>query len=246
MGSSFNLFVISFATIFCLALTLECYSCTNQDSNKEKCVKTSKQCEQYHDACNSYIRWAIPPYWTPRGNRIHFISKDCDTQVNCAKKQKGLSSSCVRDWYLDWACMECCTGDLCNYYVTMGSSRIRIRLWTMVAASTLVLIANRIRVWKNHKFNVLFLSLKLIACCATKLYIVLYELYCMDDRLLKALLIYVYGDNNTGSSHWARPRDFETSSAKWAGRYWCRYSAQVKRLAFQILKNVLLCVAWEN
>ena len=24
-----------------------------------------------------------------------------------------------RDWYNDWACVECCTGDLCNYYVTV-------------------------------------------------------------------------------------------------------------------------------
>jgi len=62
----------------------------------------------------------VPPYWTPRGNRIHVIEKDCTTQQQCAKKQAAYRTSCVRDWYLDWQCVECCTGDLCNYYVTVS------------------------------------------------------------------------------------------------------------------------------
>jgi len=62
----------------------------------------------------------VPPYWTPRGNRIHIIEKDCITQQACADKQVQYRTSCVRDWYLDWQCVECCTGDLCNYYVTVS------------------------------------------------------------------------------------------------------------------------------
>jgi len=146
MGHSLDLCLASFAVLLCVAYSLECYSCTNQDSNKEKCIKTSKQCTQYQDSCVSYIRWAIPPYWTPRGNRIHFVSKDCDTQVNCAKKQLGIAQSCVRDWYLDWACVECCTGDLCNYYVTLGSSRIHVSMWT-IAIAAFVMLVNYVRVW---------------------------------------------------------------------------------------------------
>lgn len=140
-----NLFLISFAAVISVGLALECYSCTNQDSNREKCVKTSKQCEQYQDSCMSYVRWAIPPYWTPRGNRIHFVSKDCDTQVNCAKRQLAMASSCVRDWYLDWACIECCTGDLCNYYVTLGSSRLQVTIYTVLVACV-VLVINSLRI----------------------------------------------------------------------------------------------------
>jgi len=62
----------------------------------------------------------VPPYWTPRGNRIHIIEKDCTTQQQCADKQVAYRTSCVRDWYLDWQCVECCTGDLCNFYVTVS------------------------------------------------------------------------------------------------------------------------------
>ena len=33
-----------------------------------------------------------------------------------------MAYSCKRDWYVynDWACVECCQGDLCNYYVTVS------------------------------------------------------------------------------------------------------------------------------
>ena len=53
-----NLLWICRINDFFVALALECYSCSNQDGNKDKCVKTSKQCEQNQDACTSYIRWA--------------------------------------------------------------------------------------------------------------------------------------------------------------------------------------------
>jgi lymphocyte antigen 6 complex protein len=138
-----NYILLCIIVVFTTASALECYSCTNQDSNREKCIKTSKQCEQDKDACVSYIRWGIAPYWTPRGNRIHFISKDCDTQQNCAARQKSLQESCVRDWYLDWACLECCTGDLCNYYVTLGSSRPNFCVWTTIVCTVLTLLAVR-------------------------------------------------------------------------------------------------------
>jgi len=62
----------------------------------------------------------VPPYWTPRGNRIHIIDKDCTTQQVCADLQVAYRTSCVRDWYLDWQCVQCCTGDLCNFYVTVS------------------------------------------------------------------------------------------------------------------------------
>jgi len=41
----------------CVVSALECYTCRNQDSNREKCIKTSKQCEEYADACMSIVKW---------------------------------------------------------------------------------------------------------------------------------------------------------------------------------------------
>ncbi|ESN92631.1 hypothetical protein HELRODRAFT_164707 [Helobdella robusta] len=119
--------VVSYLCICLISLfavtvnSLECYSCKDQDGNKDKCIKTSKQCEQSQDVCYSSITWRIPPYWTPRGNRIHYLSKDCDTQKKCQAKQEQLKHICIRDWYLDWQCHECCQGDLCNYYVTVSN-----------------------------------------------------------------------------------------------------------------------------
>jgi hypothetical protein len=131
-------------TFVSTCVALECYTCTQQDNNKEKCIKTTKQCEQYQDACVSEIRWAIPPYWTPRGNRIHYLSKDCDTSVNCPNRKVAATDGCVRDWYLDWYCVECCQGDLCNYYATLGSSRLRLPIWTTLATIfTALFVAHR-------------------------------------------------------------------------------------------------------
>jgi lymphocyte antigen 6 complex locus protein D/E/F/G6/H len=121
-----------------LGAALECYTCTVQDNNKEKCVKTTKQCEQYQDCCVTEVRWAIPPYWTPDGHRIHYISKNCDTSQNCANRKQAAQSGCVRDWWLDWYCVECCQGDMCNYYVTMGSSRLRGSLLFLLLTTTAV------------------------------------------------------------------------------------------------------------
>jgi len=126
------LFFLTFFSFFSLGVALECYTCTQQDSNTDKCIKTTKQCEQYQDACVAEIRWAIPPYWTPRGHRIHYISKNCETSTNCANRRKAAEDGCMRDWWLDWYCVECCQGDLCNYYVTTGSTRQYLSVSTAI------------------------------------------------------------------------------------------------------------------
>jgi len=140
---------ISFIALLSFVSTgfaLECYTCTQQDSNKDKCIKTTKQCEQYQDACVAEIRWAIPPYWTPRGYRIHYISKNCATSTSCAARRKAAEDGCMRDWWLDWYCVECCQGDLCNHYVTLGSTRQSVSSWTtlgMLIVSFIVFAHNR-------------------------------------------------------------------------------------------------------
>ena len=53
---------------------LECYACENQDSNTDKCIKTSIQCEEHQDICFTNVQWGLPPYWTPYGDR--WLSND--------------------------------------------------------------------------------------------------------------------------------------------------------------------------
>ena len=62
----------------------------------------------------------VPPYWTSNGDRIHYISKDCSHRQTCLANKEKLGIRCKRDWYNDWECIDCCSGDLCNYYATVG------------------------------------------------------------------------------------------------------------------------------
>lgn len=115
-------------------LCLECYTCVRQDNNKDKCIKTTIQCEEYENGCYSQIRWGIPPYWRPHGDRIYFLDKGCMRFEKCLEWQKSKRNTCRRDWYLDWECVECCRGDMCNYYVTLGASLSRISIITMLGS----------------------------------------------------------------------------------------------------------------
>lgn len=110
-------YLISLFSVFAIGYSLECYRCREQHSNSD-CTLERHRCAEYQDACTSYVRWGVPSRWTPRGDRIHYISKDCDTMEGCKRRQAGLQMHCRRDWYHDWACVECCRGDLCNHYVT--------------------------------------------------------------------------------------------------------------------------------
>lgn len=40
-----------------VGFALECYVCLGQRTNKDKCIKTTIQCEQEQDACKTQIRW---------------------------------------------------------------------------------------------------------------------------------------------------------------------------------------------
>ena len=84
---------------------------------------------------------------TPRGERRHYISKGCDTRDSCTRRTYlyelmmililffiwsmtlvlyGLATVCTRNWYEDWACVECCQGDRCNRYVVVKSMKFII------------------------------------------------------------------------------------------------------------------------
>lgn len=124
-------------------LCLECYACTRQDGNKDKCVKTTKQCEEHQDICISTIEWGLPRYWVPYGDRVHYVSKECSITSVCEQIKEETNRKCKRDWFNDWTCVECCSGDLCNYYVTLDgikTSSYSIPLVTLSAIITLLWI----------------------------------------------------------------------------------------------------------
>ncbi|CAH1789564.1 unnamed protein product [Owenia fusiformis] len=120
-----------------MCIALECYVCENQDNNHDKCVKTVVQCREGEDTCRSVVKWGVPPYWAPHNERIYKISKFCDRRSECNAKEIAGSYKCKRDWYNDWECTECCAGDLCNFYVTMGANSMTSNLVTLAMSTIL-------------------------------------------------------------------------------------------------------------
>ncbi|XP_071149583.1 UPAR/Ly6 domain-containing protein cold-like [Mytilus edulis] len=129
-----NLYVlIVFLALPAFSIALECYVCEAQNSNKDKCVKTTIQCRQEEDTCRTQIKWQQPLFWQPRSERYHYISKTCDTSTHCQQESVGLGVRCMKDWYRDWTCVECCQGDRCNYYTTLGAGTTQISLILLVS-----------------------------------------------------------------------------------------------------------------
>ncbi|XP_064646422.1 UPAR/Ly6 domain-containing protein cold-like [Lineus longissimus] len=120
---------------------LECYVCKDQDGNKDKCVKSTIQCDQHDDTCMTTIRYRVPPFWLPKSDsRRHFVSKTCVKQEVCEETKYSKRKLCKRDWYDDWTCVECCRGDLCNYYVTLGSGTVQGSLLITLFTAITVLV----------------------------------------------------------------------------------------------------------
>ncbi|XP_050531810.1 uncharacterized protein LOC126900262 [Daktulosphaira vitifoliae] len=127
-----SLFLIFIAVQFCESL--ECYVCTNQDQNHEKCLNTIKTCEPEEDMCLSEISWGSPPYWVEGGIKQYYVSKRCATRATCEAVKAKTIPYCTYLWYQDWKCAECCLGDRCNYYITMGSSEIKSNLVVLLGS----------------------------------------------------------------------------------------------------------------
>lgn len=102
---------------------MECYVCSNQTDNTEKCLNTIKTCEPGEDVCLSEVRWGSTPYWSLGDQRQYYVSKRCSTKELCKRIRAKYMPYCTRIWYEDWTCSECCLGDRCNYYVINGSSK---------------------------------------------------------------------------------------------------------------------------
>lgn len=106
------------------ATALECYICQNQDVNQDKCGQTVKICDVEQEQCLTEVRWGSVPQWSPSGQKQYYISKRCATKVECNEAIVDKQNKCDRIGYNDWNCTTCCSGDKCNYYVTLDGSVI--------------------------------------------------------------------------------------------------------------------------
>lgn len=100
---------------------MECYVCSNQTENTEKCLNTIKTCEQGEDVCLTEIRWGSQPYFSQGALKQYYVSKRCSTKKLCSTIRRKYMPYCTHIWYEDWTCSECCQGDRCNYYVIVSA-----------------------------------------------------------------------------------------------------------------------------
>lgn len=103
-----------------LGNALECYVCSNQTDNTEKCLNTIKTCEPGEDVCLTEIRWGSQPYFSQGALKQYYVSKRCSTKTLCTKIRRKYMPYCTHIWYEDWTCSECCQGDRCNYFIIVS------------------------------------------------------------------------------------------------------------------------------
>lgn len=82
---------------------LECYVCSNQTGNTEKCLNTIKTCEPFENVCGTEIRWGSQPYFSEGALKQYYVSKRCMTKEQCQSKRKRyMQLYCTHIWYEDW------------------------------------------------------------------------------------------------------------------------------------------------
>jgi len=118
----FGIGVLGFSGVF----SLECYVCTEQEGNIEKCLSTIRTCDGEEDTCQSVLRWGSTPYWSQTAEKQYYVTKRCAKREDCEKLRDDFTPYCERIWYEDWKCAECCQGDRCNYYIIMGAGNLRV------------------------------------------------------------------------------------------------------------------------
>jgi len=104
--------------------SLECYVCKDQEDNKDKCVETVKTCDLIEERCMSIVKWGSTRYWSASGTKQFYISKSCASKQYCDNLKANYTRLCDRISYNDWTCVDCCHGDRCNFFITLGSSSI--------------------------------------------------------------------------------------------------------------------------
>ncbi|VDM33464.1 unnamed protein product [Hydatigera taeniaeformis] len=88
------------------------------NASPEEFKKVSADKSPRVDSVTQITLKVVPPYWEPFGDRKHFLWKSCTTAAACEAEKKRAGRECMREWYMDWRCVECCQGELCNYYAT--------------------------------------------------------------------------------------------------------------------------------
>uniref|UniRef100_A0A1B0A2Z3 Uncharacterized protein n=1 Tax=Glossina pallidipes TaxID=7398 RepID=A0A1B0A2Z3_GLOPL len=143
--------IVAFLTLFCYfsdVAALDCYVCTNQTGNVEKCLNTLRTCEPGEDVCGTEIRWGSLPYFSQGALKQYYVSKRCMTKQQCQAKRKRHMPYCTHIWYEDWSCHECCQGDRCNYFIISGGKKLSAMptvTLTAVLATLLTVVSNLLR-----------------------------------------------------------------------------------------------------
>lgn len=107
------------------SLQLECYICQAQEDNKGKCAETVKTCDLSQDQCLTEVRWGSVPHWALTSKKQYYISKKCATKSECRDAITDSQQKCDRIWFNDWNCTSCCSGDKCNYFVTLAGGTVQ-------------------------------------------------------------------------------------------------------------------------
>ncbi|XP_055551710.1 uncharacterized protein LOC129734030 [Wyeomyia smithii] len=128
-------------SLFNICAAHECYVCSNQTGNTEKCLNTIKTCAQGEEACLTEIRWGSMPYFSLGALKQFYVSKRCASKDVCKKTRSKYMKYCTHIWYEDWSCAECCLGDRCNYYVISGAPPHTMSLVTFLGTMASLLIA---------------------------------------------------------------------------------------------------------
>jgi len=133
---STTVFLGTIAPVTCL----ECYVCTRQEGNVEKCLSTVKTCQAEEDICQTELRWGSTPYWNQVAEKQYYVTKRCAKAKECDARRQEFMSYCHRIWYEDWKCAECCQGDRCNYFIMMGASNLKTS-WILFLIPVVMLFA---------------------------------------------------------------------------------------------------------
>ncbi|CAG0919673.1 unnamed protein product [Notodromas monacha] len=130
------------ATLTSAVSSLECYVCSEQEENIGKCGKAIQICDYEDDVCMTQIRWGSTPYWSQGSDKQYYVTKSCSNATTCERSRVASLHRCHRIWYEDWECTECCKGDRCNYYITLGASGMAASI-ALVLSGLLVAILGR-------------------------------------------------------------------------------------------------------
>lgn len=120
----------------------ECYVCQNQTTNDGKCSRTVSVCDHEERACRTVVSWdSLPVYG--RGDKLHhFVSKSCVSYEACEREKQATMHRCTYLSYQNWACVHCCLGNRCNYYIIDSGSSCTVNILLSISAVMFLLLSN--------------------------------------------------------------------------------------------------------